>query len=161
MLDSVIDRSREANRVASYERLGQMIGDLQDATIDSLESGAKDSQRVNLPISDGKYIEAQVFGGIDLTKDVAAIHFVDFPPEKAPVGYDTQRAGIEALAKSLNVPLVLFKQDDRSLTRLNTDESVQATFPQLGNGSITRKVDSLDAFKTHELPGILDQVQGA
>jgi hypothetical protein len=82
---------------------------------------------------------------------------VDFPPENAPFGYDNQRAGIEALAKSLNVPLVLFKQDDRSLTRLNTDESVKATFPQLENASITKKIDSLDAFKTHELPAILDQ----
>ena len=161
MLDSVIDRSREANRVASYERLGQMIGDLQDATIDSLGSGAKDSQRINLPINDGKYVEAQVFGGIDLTKDVKAIHFMDFPPGEGPPGYDNQRAGIEALASSLNVPLVLFKQGDPSLTRLNTDESVKATFPQLENGSITKKIDSLDAFKTHELPDILDQVQGA
>ncbi len=157
MLDSVIDRSREANRVASYERLGQVIGDLQDATIDSLESGAKDRQRVNLPINDGKYVEAQVFGGIDLTKDVKAIHFMDFPPGEGPPGYDNQRAGIEALAKSLNVPVVLFKQHDPFLTRLKTDESVQATFPQLENGSITKKIDSLDAFKTHELPAILDQ----
>lgn len=43
------------------------------------------------------------------------------------------------------------------VTRLNTDESVQATFPQLGDDSISSKVNSLDSFKKNELPTILDQ----
>jgi hypothetical protein len=126
----VIDRSREANRVASYERLGQVIGDLQDATIDSLESGAKDRQRVNLPINDGKYVEAQVFGGIDLTKDVKAIHFTDFPPGEGPPGYANQRAGISAGQVAERAVVVFKKMTGPS--RGSTPTRARATFPARG-----------------------------
>lgn len=153
VLTHAIDRSREGSKIASYERLDQLIGGLQDVDLDTLETGHDDTQRVNLRLD--KYIEAQVFGGIDLTKDVRALHYQD-PGSFADDEDIAQLKAAETLAKALGVPFVLVDSAAMAKTRLGTDESLKATFPTVKPGSAAAGLGSLDAFKKQELPTILD-----
>lgn len=145
-MDSFIDKSLQSNRVASYEHLEQLIGDLNDEVVAEMSKKIHDSKKVNLPINE--YIEAQIFGGVDLTRDVKEIR-VNFDELE---GEPQMLKNAQKMAEALGVPLVVYGAKEKAQTRLDTDSTAYKPFPKLEN----HPPISYKKFKEDELPQILD-----
>jgi Protein of unknown function (DUF3626) len=142
------NRSDDGNRVTSFERLTQVLGDVDDVVHEAITTGVQDPDRINLALSD--YIEAQVFGGVDMTRDVKEIHVnTDLTSPEA-------MQAIKEFCAEYGITVHTFAQQDKDITRLHTDETIQSNFSTL-KGEIGKSlVGSLDGFKEHRLPGLLD-----
>ncbi len=159
-VDIFMDKTPGGSHVTTPERLSHLVADLdRQNVLDPMLPGIQDPRRVNLDV--GQYIEAQVYGGIDLARDVKEIRFRDddvrFMTKSQKEEFQAARSGAEQLAKELNVPLVLFKAEDAEITRLGTDGTLPATFPELDGAAKTARLGSLDAFRETELPTLLDK----
>lgn len=159
-VDIFMDKTPGGSHVTTPERLSHLIADLsQEHALDPMLSGIQDPRRVNLDVS--QYIEAQVYGGIDLAKDVKEIRFRDddvrFMTKSQKEEFLAARNGAEQLAKELGVPLVLFKHEDAGITRLGTDSTLPAAFPALDGSAKAAKIGSLAEFRKTELPTLLDK----
>ncbi|MBF0099427.1 MAG: hypothetical protein HQK77_00820 [Desulfobacterales bacterium] len=135
--ESFVLESTGPQYATSFNRLGNVIGDMQRGMIDDISEQAKKDQTLSTNISE--YVEGQVFGGIDLTKDIKALHICE---DELQPG-DLERA--QKLATALNAPLELYS---------TKTEFIQAPFPDPG-----KPVDkSFEGFR-RELPNILDVYQ--
>jgi hypothetical protein len=111
------DRAAAEDNVASINRLDQMLAGMEPETLRGVAVAAGDSQRLNT--LRGGYIEAQVFGGVDIARDVAEIHvnedFVDAATER----------NIAAFAAAHGITLVTFSAEEQKAKRLTTDQTVE------------------------------------
>jgi hypothetical protein len=159
-IDIFMDKTPGGSHVTTPERLSHLIADLdQQNVLKPITSGIDDPRRVNLEVS--QYIEAQVYGGVDLANDVKEIHFRDDDVRFMTAGQKREfleaRAGAEQMAKELGVPLVLFKMEDTEVTRLGTDSTLPASFPELEGSAKAASLGSLNDFRKTELPTLLDK----
>ena len=144
------DLNESANHVTTTDRLASLIEDLDDKVLGDLAKAATDSQRINLGTAD--YIEAEVFGGVDLTRDIKEIRFPNMPDS-----FPEEIRNLKALSQELGIPLVLFDTEEASVSRLNTDESIKASFPVVSNDAVDKtQKGGLKSFKENVLPKLLD-----
>lgn len=156
-----IDRSPGTNHVTSFDHLAQVIGKVNQDPEDRsdrlgwLATGAQDPQRVNLRMNG--YIEAQIFGGVDLSRDVKEIRYprglVGDNPDEGP---EIEKA-LRTLAQTYGIPVKDFEVSEATISRLGTDESIKANFHALPQDITDLQVSSLTAFRKQHLSRILDQ----
>jgi hypothetical protein len=99
-----------------------MIADLDENVVKAIGTAVEDEQRINLPV--GKYIEAQVYGGIDLANDVAEIRFIEKDTSKMTAKekqeYQDCVDGMRQMGRELDVRVVRYKPDELELTYFDT-----------------------------------------
>ena len=112
------DRSDVGSHVTSFERLTHVLAETEDSPKGSLLGGvavaASDPLRVNT--TQGSYIEAQIFGGVDLTRDVKEIRV-----NSDTISPEAMRA-LTQFTTDHGITLGSFEMRDRDTTRLGTDE---------------------------------------
>lgn len=81
---------------ATLAHVDRMFQHLSDDQVKALKQQQDDPLRVNTGLAN--YIEAQVFGGIDLSKDVAEVHFIGSGAQGQLTGLDK-----DALANAMQV----------------------------------------------------------
>jgi hypothetical protein len=120
-MDSFMERSPAgSDHVTTPERMSHLIADLNQNVVDAIATSVQDEQRINLPVN--KYIEAQVYGGIDLANDVAEIRFFEkdtsqmAPQEKET--YLDSLEGMRRMADELGIRVVRYKPEEAGLTHL-------------------------------------------
>lgn len=110
-----------SDHVTTPERMAHIIPALKDDAIQAIADG-QDPRRINLPVSN--YVEAQVYGGIDLASDVAEIRFFEkdvsamTPQQKA--AYLDSVDGLNQIAQELAVRVVRYRPEEAKLTHLDT-----------------------------------------
>lgn len=153
-LRHLIDRSPGSNHVASFERLAQVIGGVNGNAdgfdmVGALATAQQDPKRVNLAL--GGYVEAQIFGGVDMRRDVEEIRYNPQTMSKQA------RQGLLAFAKENGIkatPIDLTR--DREVTRLGTDESIVASFDDTPEEVTQRQVKSLGEFRAKVMPEAME-----
>ena len=126
LANAAIDIFRETpeagGHVTTPERMSHMIPDFNEDVVQAITTGVKDERRINLPVND--YIEAQVYGGIDLANDVAEIRFLEkdisaMTPQQKREYLDLVE-GLRQMASELGVRVVQYKPEEAELTRFDT-----------------------------------------
>jgi hypothetical protein len=113
-IDTFRKRPGAGGHVTTSERISHIVADLNQDVLDDIVTGVRDAQRINLPINN--YIEAQVYGGVDLASDVAEIRYPALDtsqmlPQLKP-GYLDSVEGLMQVAKKLGVPVVPYQPAD-------------------------------------------------
>jgi hypothetical protein len=121
-MDTFMERpAAGGGHVTTPERMSHMIADFNDNVVNAIATGVQDEQRINLPVND--YIEAQVYGGINLANDVAEIRFFEKDTSTMTAQqkkqYNDSVQGLRQMAKELDVRVVQYKPDEAQLTHLN------------------------------------------
>jgi hypothetical protein len=123
LTNAAIDTCRErpgGGHVTTSERISHIVADLNPDVLDQVVTGAQDNSRINLPI--GYYIEAQVYGGVDLASDVAEIrHIAQDTSQWSPLqkqAYLDDVQGLMQVASELGIRVVQHQSAD--LTRTTT-----------------------------------------
>ena len=106
--------------VMTLERMSHMTADFNKDVVDAIVPAVQDQGRINLPVND--YLEAQVYGGIDLASDVAEIRFFEkdtsaMTPQQKQAYLDSVE-GVRQLGKELGVRVVQHQPAEANLTRL-------------------------------------------
>ena len=109
------DPVESPGHVATFQRMGEILGGVKNTTAEPVLAGiaatASDPLRVNAVA--GGYIEAQVFGGIDLTRDVKEIRIA--PGELD----DDTRQSLVQFGQQYNFPVTFLDPNFASITRLD------------------------------------------
>ncbi len=151
---NLIDPQKSSGHVSSFERLGQVLAEVNKNAdgidmAEALGTAAKDPKRVNLSLNG--YIEAQVMGGVDLLRDVAEIRYDPDILDPAT------RKALEKLSTDYGIKLSPFDASmAKTISRLETDESIKADFNGLPPSITDKQVKSLKDFREGVLPGIMD-----
>ena len=119
-IDAFRDRPGAGGHVTTSERMSHLIADLNKDVVDQVVAGVQDDTRINLPINN--YIEAQVYGGVDLASDVAEIRYFaqntgTMTPQQKKAYLDSVE-GVRQLGKELGVRVVQHQPAEANLTRL-------------------------------------------
>ena len=106
--------------MTTSERISHMVADLNQNFLNQVVTGVQDAGRINLPING--YIEAQVYGGVDLASDVAEIRYIAQDTSKmAPLqkkAYLDSVDGLNRMASELGVRVVEHQPTDVKRTNL-------------------------------------------
>lgn len=167
---------------ATLAHVDRMFQHLSDDQLEALKSQQDDPLRVNTGLAN--YIEAQVFGGIDLNKDVAEVHFIGSGTQDKLTGPDKDAlANAIRVAESIGAKFVYTDSLDiqdgakispnspegRKIMAAQTGElvrTVRADAPFPANVSQTNPVakataeGGLASFRTQHLGDILDIYKG-
>lgn len=163
-IDTFMERPAAGSaHVTTPERMAHMIADFNQNVVDPIATGVKDDRRINLPVNN--YIEAQVYGGIDLASDVAEIRFfekdVDTLSSAQKKEYLDSLEGLRQIAKDLGVRVVRYRPEEAQLPRtvIDLDMPIPPGFPALQAAAKAGAVGSLDQFRQAQLPALLDVYQ--
>ncbi len=127
-------------RITTYDKMVKLLEYLNKDVLKRLGAVVKDGSRVNVLLGD--YIEAQIFGGVDLGKDVKELVISNDLPESV-----IKRA--RQFAEALNIPLKIYDMGRDIMTeRMKTYE----IFPS----PETEVKPDFESFVKEELPQILD-----
>jgi hypothetical protein len=109
---------------ATLDHVDRVFQNLSDDQLTKLKAMQSDPLRVNTGLGD--YIEAQVFGGIDLNTDVAELHFVGGgPPDKLLDLDKVAYQNAQKIAEAIGAKFVYTDNGD-----LDVGEVVSATSPE-------------------------------
>lgn len=163
-IDTFMERPAAGSaHVTTPERMAHMIADFNQNVVDPIATGVRDDRRVNLPVNN--YIEAQVYGGIDLANDVAEIRFFEKDVNTLDAAqkkeYLDSVEGLRQIAKDLGVRVVRYRPEEAQLPRTVTDLNmpIPPGFPALQGAAKAGAVGSLDEFRQAQLPALLDSYQ--
>lgn len=111
-----------SDHVTTPERMSHVIADLNQNVVEAIATGVQDERRINLPVN--KYIEAQVYGGIDLANDVAEIRFFEKDVSKMKTQQEKEAyldsvEGMRQMADELGVRVVRYEPEEAKLTHLD------------------------------------------
>lgn len=111
-----------SDHVTTPERMSHIITDLNQNVVEAIATGVQDERRINLPVN--KYVEAQVYGGIDLANDVAEIRFFEkdvsqMKSQEEKEAYLDSVKGMRQMADELGVRVVRYKPEEAKLTHLD------------------------------------------
>jgi hypothetical protein len=111
-IDTFRERPGAGGHVTTSERISHMIADLDQDDLDQVVTGVRDAGLINLPLND--YIEAQVYGGVDLASDVAEIRYPAAPDTRqmSKRAYLDCVQGLMQAAKKLGVRVVPYQPAD-------------------------------------------------
>jgi len=119
-IDTFRERPGAGGHVTTSERISHMVADFNQDTLDHIATGVQDDQRINLPIND--YIEAQVYGGVDLASDVAEIRYIAQDTSKMRSAekdaYLDSVEGLNQMAREMGVRVVEHQPADVERTNL-------------------------------------------
>ena len=172
-LKSFVDPAASQGHIATRDHLDKLFNTMKDDTLRTLQ-GAADPLRVN---GGGGYVEAQVWGGIDLLRDVAEIRFPDFERGSAIDGngafaishghadsdqatrafYEDGVANLQKLGSSVGVKTTAYTTADVETRRLKTDATAKPFKLQTEGAVAATRAGGLAAFKATHLPALLDQ----
>ncbi len=161
-IDTFMERPG-GGHVTTPERMAHMIADFNQNVVDPIATGVRDERRINLPVNN--YIEAQVYGGIDLANDVAEIRFFEKDVGTLDAAqkqeYLDSVEGLRQIARDLGVRVVRYKPEEAQLPRpvADLDMPVPPSFPALQGAAQAAKIGSLAEFRQTELPALLDSYQ--
>jgi hypothetical protein len=119
-IDVFRNRPGAGGHVTTSERMSHIIADLNKDVLDQVVAGVQDYQRINLPVND--YIEAQVYGEVNLASDVAEIRYCaqntnTMMPQQKQAYLDSMQ-GLRQMADELGVRVVQYQEADKALTHL-------------------------------------------
>jgi hypothetical protein len=169
-IKSFVDPEASRAHVATRDHLDRLFSGMKDDTRSTL-AGATDPLRVN---GGGGYIEAQVWGGIDLMRDVAEIRLPDAERGGLLAGvsdfvidrdldadrlYGESAANIQRLADELGIKTKTYTTTDLAVKRLATDETSKPFAPSAADSVAATRTGGLASFRRAHLPALLDKYQ--
>jgi hypothetical protein len=173
-IKSFVDPEASRAHVATRDHLDKLFGAMKQDTLSTLK-GAADPLRVN---GGGAYVEAQVWGGIDLLRDVAEIRFPDLERGSAIDGnglfamthghadsvaateafYQDGVANLQSLGARSGIKTSTYTTSDVDTRRLATDATAARPFALHNEGApAATRAGGLTAFKATHLPALLDK----
>jgi hypothetical protein len=120
-IDIFADKPGAGGRhVTTPDHLSEMTAAFNKDVLDAIVPAVQDQGRINLPVND--YLEAQVYGGIDLANDVAEIRFFEKDTStmtsQQKQQYLDSVQGLRQMAGELGVPVVQHQPAQADLTHL-------------------------------------------
>ncbi len=128
----------------SADHMNNLLPKLHETVLETIKTRSQDPYAINCAIAESSYIEGQIYGGVDLTKDIKEIRVLQ-TRDKAKM------ARAKEVADKLGVPLVIVKENELDITTTRVDLK-PVTPPQ----EVATKDASFKAFKKEFFNEIMD-----
>jgi hypothetical protein len=155
-IHSFVDPQSTQSHVATRDHMDRLFAAMTKETAAGLRE-AGDPLRVN---SGGvaAYIEAQVWGGIDFSRDVAEIRMpgAEFVDESDPEEMEALK-NLDTLGEALGVKTKRYSYDDVQPGVRSVDSSGKPFAAVTVGAPVVTRVGGLTAFKATQLPALLDK----